>query len=174
MAKTDDIIKVELSEIGDYKNLKRRGFIGSSNHDQDLWTDGGLTFSFGGKVYGSNDFAWYIDEAWVDPSTGIRCNKKPVLVVEGTHCLNTESFGTAQIQRFHHAYGPFRNGIISVYYLRKGKHEIRHDLLLAAYIANFVHGYKQNHCAYLVTEEIEDIQQLVKLIGDYGETSTLV
>lgn len=90
------------------------------------------------------------------------------------HCLNTKSYGTAQIQRFHHAYGPFRNGIISIYYLRKGKYKIRHDLLLSAYYANIVHKYKENKCAYLVTEDIKDIENLVHLIGDFGETSDKV
>ena len=174
MSKTDDIIKLELSNIGNYKNLKRRGFVGSSNHDQELWDDGGLTFKYGGHVYGSNDFAWYKDEKWTDPGTGKTVNFKPVLVIEGTHCLNTKSYGTAQIQRFHHAYGPFRNGIISIYYLRKGKYQIRHDLLLSAYYANIVHDYKKNKCAYLVTEDIKDIEKLVHLIGDYGEESDKV
>ena len=171
MSKTDDIIKLELSNIGNYKNLLRRGFVGSSNHDQELWDDGGLTFKYDGHVYGSNDFAWYKVEKWSNPGTGKTTNFKPVLVIEGTHCLNTKSYGTAQIQRFHHAYGPFRNGVISIYYLRKGKYRIRHDLLLSAYYANIVHDYKKNRCAYLVTEDIKDIEKLVHLIGDYGECS---
>lgn len=171
MPKTDDIIKLELSNIGNYKNLFRRGYVGSCNHDQELWDNGGLTFCFDGLTYGSNDFAWYKNEDWTNPGTGKKCKYKPVLVIEGTHCLNTKSYGTAQIQRFHHAYGSFRCGIISVYYLRKGKYKIRHDLLLSAYYANIVHDYKKNKCAYLVTENIEDIEKLVKLIGDYGETS---
>ncbi len=174
MSKTDDIIKNELSNLGDYKGLKRRVFLGSSNYDQNLWTSGGLTFSFENKVYGSNDFAWYKEEEWVDPDTSIKCNYRPVIVIEGTHCLNTKSYGTAQIQRFHHAYGPFRNGIISIYYLKEGKHPIRHDLLKAVYNANIYHNYKKNKTAYLVTDSIEDIERLLHAIGDYGETSNEV
>lgn len=171
MPKTDDIIKLELSNIGNYKNLCRRGYVGSCNHDQELWDKGGLTFCYDGLTYGSNDFAWYKNENWINPGTGKMCTAKPVLVIEGTHCLNTKSYGTAQIQRFHHAYGSFRCGIISIYYLRKGKYKIRHDLLLSVYYANIVHNYKNNRCAYLVTENISDIEKLVHLIGDYGETS---
>lgn len=171
MSKTDDIIKSELSLLGDYKSLKRRVFLGSSNYDQKLWTEGGLTFSYEKKVYGSNDFAWYKDEQWVDPDSGIKCDSKPVIVIEGTHCLNTKSYGTAQIQRFHHAYGPFRNGIISIYYLKEGKHPIRHDLLKAVYNANIVHDYKKNKTAYLVTDSINDIETLLHAIGDFGEYS---
>ena len=50
MPKTDDIIKQELTNIGNYKNLFMRGFIGSSNYDQELWVDGGLTFRFNGVI----------------------------------------------------------------------------------------------------------------------------
>lgn len=171
MSKTDDIIKTELSLIGDYKDLKRRFFIGSSNYDQYLWSDGGLTFGYQDYIYGSNDFAWYKEEEWKDTNTGKIVDKKPIIVIEGTHCLNTKSYGTAQLQRFHHAYGAFMNGIISVYYLKKGKHDIRHDLLLAAYFASKIHRSKGNPGAYLVTEDYEDIKALVKLVGDFGETS---
>lgn len=171
MSKTDDIIKNELSLLGDYKGLKRRVFLGSSNYDQKLWTEGGLTFSFDKKVYGSNDFAWYKEEKWIDPDSGVMCDAKPVIVIEGTHCLNTKSYGTAQIQRFHHAYGPFRNGVISIYYLKEGKHPIRHDLLKAVYNANIEHKYKENKTAYLVTDSIDDVESILHAIGDFGEDS---
>ena len=170
MSKTDDIIKQELTNVGNYKNLYMRGFIGSSNYDQELWIDGGITFRFNGRSYGSNDFAWYKKEKWIEPSTGVICNEKPVIVIEGTDCLNTRSFGTAQIQRFHHAYGPFMNGgIICIYYLKEGEYEVRNDLSLAVYYANIVEKYKDRKCAYLITSQISDIEKLVKLVGDYGE-----
>ncbi len=171
MPKTDDIIKEELSSIGDYKGLKRRGFIGSSNFDQELWVNGGLTFTYLGKDCGSNDFAWYREEKWVDPESKQTCNYKPIIVIEGTHCLNTGSYGTAQLQRFHHAYGPFRNGIISIYYLKEGKHEIRHDLLAAAYYANITYDYLNRKTCYIVTDKLSHIETLVHLVGDYGEKS---
>lgn len=174
MAKTDDIIKNELTSIGHYKNLKMRGFVGSSNYDQELWVDGGLTFRYGGHAYGSCDFAWYREEKWVEPSTGKEYKYKPIIAVEGTDCLNTKSYGTAQIQRFHHCLGSFLNGIISVYYLKEGKHPIRHDLLLAAYYCNFVHDYKNTRRAYLITDRLDDINKLVHLIGDYGEDDSRV
>ena len=170
MSKTDDIIKTELGRIGDYKDLKRRYFVGSSNYDQLLWCDGGLTFGYDG-LYGSNDFAWYREEDWTHEYSGKTVDKKPVIIIEGTHCLNTKSYGTAQLQRFHHAYGAFMNGIISVYYLKKGKHPIRHDLLLAAYYATNLHRKQGNPGAYIVTEDYEDIEKLVHLVGDFGETS---
>lgn len=174
MSKTDDIIKREISRIGNYKNLKMRYFVGSSNYDQELWCDGGLTFGYNGYIYGSNDFAWYRDEPWEHEFTGKTVNQKPIIVVEGTHCLNTKSYGTAQLQRFHHAYGAFLNNIISVYYLKEGKHPIRHDLLLAAYNASKYHRGLGNKGAYIVTDQIDELDKLVKLVGDFGEDSTEV
>lgn len=172
MPKTDDIIKLELTSIGNYKSLKMRGYVGSSNFDQELWTDGGLTFKYNDRSYGSNDFAWYKEEEWVEPVTGVKCNARPIIVVEGTDCLNTRSYGTAQIQRFHHIYGPFMNGnIIGIYYLKEGEYEVRNDLSLAVYYANLVENYKSRKCAYLITSQLSDIEKLVKLVGDYGENS---
>lgn len=169
MPKTDDVIKQELTNIGNYKDLKMRGFIGSSNFDQQLWVEGGLTFRHNGKSYGSNDFAWYKEEQWTEPGTGIKCDSKPIIVVEGTDCLNTRSYGTAQIQRFHHAYGPFMNGsIIGIYYLKEGEYDVRNDLTAAVYFANIVEKYKDRKAAYLVTSDINKIKKLVELIGDYG------
>jgi len=170
MPKTDDIIKQELTMIGNYKDLKMRGFIGSSNYDQKLWIEGGLTFRYNGKSYGSNDFAWYKEQEWIEPGTGIICDSKPIIVVEGTDCLNTRSYGTAQIQRFHHAYGPFMNGgIIAIYYLKEGEYEVRNDLAAAVYFANIVENYKDRKAAYLVTSDINDIKKLIELVGNYGE-----
>ncbi|MCF7930968.1 MAG: hypothetical protein K9L02_05635 [Acholeplasmataceae bacterium] len=175
MPKTDDIIKQELTNIGNYKDLKMRGFIGSSNYDQQLWIEGGLTFRYNGKSYGSNDFAWYKEEEWTEPGTGDKCDSKPIIVVEGTDCLNTRSYGTAQIQRFHHAYGPFMNGgIIGIYYLKEGEYEVRNDLAAAVYFANIVEKYKDRKAAYLITSDINDIMKLVKLVGDHGENDPRV
>ncbi|MDR2408717.1 MAG: hypothetical protein LBE13_11485 [Bacteroidales bacterium] len=172
MTKTDDIIKLELTSIGHYKTLKMRGFVGSSNYDQELWVNGGLTFRYNEKSYGSNDFAWYKEEKWVEPGTGIACDAKPVIVIECTDCLNTRSYGTAQIQRFHRAYGPFMNGnMICIYYLKEGEYAVRNDLSLAVYYANLVEKYKERKCAYLITSQLSDIKKLVHLIGNHGECS---
>ncbi|MFH1543238.1 MAG: hypothetical protein ABIE03_01765 [Patescibacteria group bacterium] len=161
MSKTDDIIKRELSSIGNTDTLKRRVYIGSSNHDQDIWAEGGLSFGINGVVYGSNDFAWFADEEWFDPFTQQIVNSSPKIVIEGSHCLNTRSWGNAQLQRFHHAYGALLNNILSIYYLKKGQHEIRHDLMAAALSASEEHS--QDPCIrYLITDELSDIKKLVK------------
>lgn len=161
MPKSDDFIKRELSSIGNTKTLKRRVFIGSSNQDQEIWANGGLSFGVNEIVYGSNDFAWYKEEIWNDPLTGEKINARPMVVVEGSDCLSTRSWGNAQLQRFHHAYGSLLNGILSIYYLKRGDHEIRPDLMAAALSASDFHS-QDALVRYLVTDEIEDIRNIVK------------
>lgn len=171
MSKTDDIIKSEIASVCKVKNLKTRYFLGTSNRDQDLWCEGGLTFGYNKLLYGSNDFALYRDENWVHEYSGIEVNKKPVIVIEGTHCLNTKSYGSAQLQRFHHAYGSMLNDIISVYYLKKGKYSIRTDLLLAAYTATVKHRKNGGEGCYIVTDSIDDLRNLILTVDQYGENS---
>lgn len=167
-SKTDTAIKRILDDIGDQGTLKRRRFLGSSHQDQELWANGGLSFGFNGFVYGSCDFAWYSEEEWVDSYTNRRCSEKPYLAIEGTDCLNTRSWGSAQIQRFHHAMGPFLCGINSIYYLKRGSHSMRPYLAAAAYYASIYQHSKGNHASYLVTNDIDDIRELVTKIGNSG------
>ena len=170
MAKTDDIIKREISKIGNKPPLIRRVFVGSSNYDQKLWNRGGLSFGDDSIVYGSNDFAWYKKEKWYDKFSKTTINNKPVIVIEGSHCLNTKSWGNAQLQRFHHAYGALLNGVLAIYYLKKGEHPVRHDLMVAALSASDVHSDKST-VRYLVTEYISDIEKVVEAMAKYGENS---
>ena len=172
MSKTDTSIKRMLDEIGDQGNLKRRRFLGSSRMDQELWSNDGLSFGINGFVYGSCDFAWFADEQWIDPYSGLRCDKKPYLVVEGTDCLNTRSWGSAQIQRFHHALGPFLCGINSVYFLNRGRFPIRPYLPASAYYASMYQRQKGNRASYLVTDDINDVHDLVVTMGMSGIESS--
>jgi len=172
MSKTDTAIKRMLDGIGDQGNLKRRRFFGSSRLDQELWSNGGLSFGINGLVYGSCDFAWYADEQWTDPYSGLRCDKKPYLVIEGTDCLNTRSWGNAQIQRFHHALGPFLCGINAVYFLNPGTHSMRPYLPAAAYYASMNQRQRGNRGSYLVTDDINDIRDLVVTMATSGIESS--
>jgi len=168
MSKTDTAIKRMLDDIGDQGNLKRRRFFGTSRLDQELWSNDGLSFGINGFVYGSCDFAWYADEEWIEPYKGQKCAQRPYLVIEGTDCLNTRSWGSAQIQRFHHAMGPFLCGINSVYFLNKGRLPIRPYLPAAAYFASKYHRSLGNNASYMVTDDIQDIRDLVLTMGSSG------
>jgi hypothetical protein len=164
-------MKRKLDSIGDVGQLTRRRFVGSSRQDQELWSRGGLSFGFNGFVYGSCDFAWYAEEEWIDPYNGQKSYQKPVIVVEATDCLNTRSWGSAQVQRFHHAYGPFLCGINSIYFLNRGRLPIRPYLEAAAYYATLYHRKLGNDAAYLITDDINDIRRLVVLAAKYGTRS---
>lgn len=168
MSKTDTVVKRMLDQIGDQGNLRRRRFLGTSRLDQELWSNGGLSFGVNGFIYGSCDFAWFAKEEWVDPFNGTKCNEKPYLVVEGTDCLNTRSWGSAQTQRFHHALGPFLCGINSVYFLNRGVFPIRPYLPAAAYYASHYEHQKGNNASYLITDDINDIRDLVVIAGTLG------
>jgi len=171
LSKTDTAIKRMLDAIGDQGNLRRRRFLGTSRLDQELWSNGGLSFGLNGFVYGSCDFAWFVNEQWIDPYNQARCNEKPYLVIEGTDCLNTRSWGSAQVQRFHHALGPFLCGINSVYFLNRGTFPIRPYLPASAYFAS-LHGHqKGNRASYLVTDDINDIRDLVMIMSISGTES---
>lgn len=171
MSKTDTAIKRILDNIGDIGFLRRRRFLGSSRQDQKLWVDNGLSFGFNGVVYGSCDFAWFSDEEWLDPFSNRTSNERPYLTVEGTDCLNTRSWGNAQLQRFHHAMGPFLCGIDSIYFLKQGKHPIRHYLSAAAFYATKTQRALGNKASYLVTDDITDIREIVERIGTFGSDS---
>lgn len=173
MTKSDDVLKRILDTIGDKGSLKRRRFIGTSRQDQEPWSKGGLSFGIDGIMYGSCDFAWFVNENWNDPFDGSISNQKPCIVVEATDCLNTRSWGNAQIQRFHHGLGPFLCGVISVYYLKKGPtaEPVRPYLTAAAFYATKYYRSKRNTAAYLVTTDINDIKELVVLLATKGENS---
>ena len=85
---SDEIIKREIIEKIGYEigNLKIRIFPESSNDDQKLFEDGGLTFSYDGADYGSCDAGWF------NTLTGA-----PVVALEGTDALNRRSGGNAQL-----------------------------------------------------------------------------
>lgn len=164
--KSDQIVKEELLSIGNMGNLKIRVFPSDTQDDQMHWIDGGLCFGRRELLYGSCDGAWYTEESWTDPLTRENSNLRPVIAVEGTLALERGSSGNAQYQRFFHALGAIRSGIIGVYYLRKGESTIRPDLFKAALNASAKHGKP-----YLVIDELAELQGLVETIANHGEDS---
>ena len=147
---SDEIIKREIIEtfgtsIGD---LRLRIFPESSNDDQQLFTNGGLTFSKDGVNYGSCDAGWYIRQNGKDIS---------FIALEGTDALNRKSSGNAQYQRFHHALGAVKNGLIGVYYLKKGIDKIQDDLFGMAVSASRHEAGK-----YLIIDDLEDLRPILE------------
>lgn len=66
---SDQIIKYEIKDkVKKFNNIKLRIFPDSSNLDQQLVKDGGLTFSYNGINYGSCDAGWF-EEKIVDGKT---------------------------------------------------------------------------------------------------------
>jgi len=155
---SDEIIKREVIDyLGyEYKGIKLRVFPQSSNEDQKPFSEGGLTFGYSGVLYGSCDAAWYIDEKWVDGLNGKEIDKKPVIALEGSDALNRNSAGNALYQRFHHALGAVKNGVLGIYYLKKGKQKIQPDLFGMAYFASKVEKGK-----YLVIDDLSVIKNLL-------------
>jgi len=162
---SDALIKREInSKVGRVRNdLTLRIFPGTSNFDQKLFGDGGLTFAVGDVSYGSCDAAWTIEEDWTDPSDGKTYRVRPLLALEGTDALNTGSTGNAQYQRFHHVLGAVRSGIPGVYYLKKGPKPIRPELhgMAAAASAGGV--------PYLVTDDLTVVKGLVAVSDDFND-----
>ena len=160
---SDEIIKREiLDTLGhETKGIKLRIFPQSSNEDQKPFSEGGLTFGFEGVSYGSCDAAWYVDEQWVDGLNGKEINKKPVIALEGTDALSRNSAGNALYQRFHHALGGVKNGIVGVYYLKKGTQKIQPDLYGMAYFASKVEKGK-----YLVIDDLSVVKDLLDCYHD--------
>ena len=147
---SDEIIKREIIEtlgtsIG---NLRLRVFPESSNDDQRLFTDGGLTFSYNGVNYGSCDAGWYI---------GQKGKSIPFIGLEGTDALNRGSSGNAQYQRFHHALGAVKNGYIGVYYLKKGINKIQESLFGMAVSAS-----RNEAGTYLIIDDLEDLRPILE------------
>jgi len=111
---SDARIKRDLRSIGNQGKLRLRVF-DESHEDHKPWKDGGLRFG----IYGSNDGAWYFDEQWKDPVSGEICEKRPVIVVEGSYGTERGNIGSAQYARFHHALGPVMRGLVGVYLIPK-------------------------------------------------------
>jgi hypothetical protein len=150
---SDEIIKREIidtvgSVIGVYY---ARVFNEGSNDDQRLFADGGLTFSFQGQDYGSCDCVYVTEE---------NGEEIPVIAIEGTDCLGRGSSGNAQYQRFHHALGAVKTGVIGIYYLREGRHKVQPDLYGMAY--NISKVFKT---PYLIVQDLEIIKKILKLMS---------
>lgn len=157
---SDAIIKYEIvDKLGyNFKDLKLRIFTESSNDDQKLFSNGGLTFGWDNVSYGSCDACWYIEKEWVDGFDNSRIKFKPIIALEGTDALNRKSSGNAQYQRFHHALGAVKNGLVGVYYLKKGRDKIQEDLFGMAYYASKVEKGK-----YLITDDLDVVANLLRL-----------
>lgn len=160
---SDEIIKREIIDKLGYRigNINLRIFPQSSNEDQKLFSNGGLTFGYKGVSYGSCDASWFVNEKWVDGFNNQTINVKPIIALEGTDALNRGSSGNAQYQRFHHALGAVKNGILGIYYLKKGKDKIQPDLFGVAYYAS-----KAEIGKYLIVDELDLIEKLLKSYND--------
>ena len=113
---SDQIVKNEIKDkVKRFEGIALRIFPDSSNEDQKLVEEGGLTFSYNGVNYGSCDAGWF-EQKEIDGNIV----EIPLIGLEGTDALNRGSTGNAQYQRFHHALGAVKNGYIGIYYLRKG------------------------------------------------------
>ncbi len=147
---SDEIIKREIIDVvgTSTKKLELRIFPQSSNEDQKLVENGGLTFSYNGVSYGS------CDAAWIDR------DGNPVIALEGTDALNRKSSGNAQYQRFHHALGAVKNGLLGIYYLKRGIDKIQEDLYGMAYFASL----KENG-TYLIIDDLEEVKEIVEKYG---------
>jgi hypothetical protein len=159
MTTSDSITKSELIEqfenIKDKNGFELRVFPEGSNDDQVLFEDGGCTFAHKGKTYGSCD--------------GVLFKKNIIVGIEMTDALNRGSSGSAQVQRFHHALGPVKNGYYGIYYLRKGRHSIRNDLYGMAYnISNSVSG------KYLITDDLNIIDEFIKNSKDENKLKKFI
>ena len=166
---SDEIIKREIiEELGhEVGRIKLRAFPQSSTDDQALFRNGGLTFGVDGVEYGSCDAAWYIDkQKYRDPYDNSIIDVTPVIALEGTDALTRGSSGNAQYQRFHHALGAVKGGLIGIYYLKPGKEALRLDLFRMAYCATKVEkGY------YLIIQDLSILKKLLILIDKFGVSS---
>ena len=162
---SDQVIKNEIKEkIKKFENITLRIFPDSSNEDQKLVENGGLTFSYNGVNYGSCDAAWFEKKNVNGTITEV-----PIIGLEGTDALNRGSTGNAQYQRFHHALGAVKNGYIGIYYLRKGISCIQPDLFEMAYNATL-----QEKGTYLIIQDLSIVNDLLELIVKYGRNSKQV
>lgn len=166
---SDQLIKQEIIDTIGYSvgNLELRIFPESSNFDQVLFSKGGLTFGSGKLQYGSCDAAWFMEGiSYKDLYSGTIYDKEPIIALEGTDALGRGSSGNAQYQRFHHALGAVKNGVIGIYYLRPGASQIRPDLFYMAYQASQVESGE-----YIITDNLNMIRDLLNIINKYGRNS---
>jgi len=171
MSKTDDFIKSEINLIKT-KNLKKKFYLGSSRQDQKLWGDSGLTFGIDGYKYGSLDFAFYQkNQQWTEPFNKKKVSERPMVVIEGSDCLNTRSWGNAQIQRFHHVYAGFLSDLCSIYYLRKGDHPIRPELFGVSSYLNQYYSDNTKLGSLLIISEFNKLEDLIKKIDIFDAPS---
>jgi len=159
----DELVKREIfNALGsDKSGIEMRIFVESSNEDQKMFSDGGLTFGLAGVAYGSCDCAFVKKQAWSDPFNNKTCEYTPVMAIEATAARSSGSSGNAQFQRFHHALGAVRNGALGVYYLRPGKLGIRPELFLMASKASQIEPGN-----YLITESLDVLKNI--LAKPYG------
>ncbi len=155
-ADSDELLKRELIDevgvkiTGDYVDgIYLRVFPDGSTEDQLPWEDGGLTFKSEGLSFGSNDAAYFIEEGGIE---------KPIMALELTDALNRGSRGNAQYQRFHHALGAVRNGVIGVYFLKEGDHDVQPDLYKMALSAWDIH-----ETPYIISQDWDEIKTLLEL-----------
>lgn len=169
---SDQIIKNQIIEEVGYQvgNIELRIFPESSNYDQVPFSEGGLTFGYNGVLYGSCDAVWYIDnKRFFDRYNNKYINQQPVVALEGTDALQRGSSGNAQYQRFHHALGAVKNGIIGVYYLKPGKDIMQYDLYGMAYFAS-----KREQGKYLIVQDLSIVRNILELLNSYGVESPQV
>lgn len=161
---SDELIKREIIDATDNlsSELEIRIFPQSSNQDQQRFALGGLTFGRDGVLYGSCDAAWYVNEPWTDSYDGQSVDIMPVVALEGTDALSRGSSGNAQYQRFHHALGAVRNGVLGIYYFRPGEYSIQEDLFGMAYRASLIETGN-----YLV---IDDLKVLKIILNSWGSS----
>jgi hypothetical protein len=157
---SDELIKREIYDFfrGETDLPLLRIFPQSSRDDQKRFSEGGLTFGVSGTLYGSCDAAWVVEADWKDGFDGSICSVKPVMALEGTDALSRGSSGNAQYQRFHHALGAVRNGVIGVYYFRKGIDKIQPDLYGMAASASRIEG-----TPYVVTDDLGLVKNLLQM-----------
>lgn len=161
---SDQIIKYEIiDKVKKIPGINLRIFPDSSNADQQLVGNGGLTFSYDGIDYGSCDAGWFQETIVNGKKVEI-----PLIGLEGTDALNRGSTGNAQYQRFHHALGAVKNGYIGIYYLREGDSEMQPDLLEMAYNATI---HESGEGAYLIIQKLSVVNEILELISKYGRHS---
>jgi hypothetical protein len=161
---SDQIIKNEIkNKVKKFNGINLRIFPGSSNEDQKLVKDGGLTFSYEGIDYGSCDAGWFQEIEEDGEKVEV-----PLIGLEGTDALNRGSSGNAQYQRFHHALGAVKNGHIGIYYLREGNNELQLDLLEMAYNATV---NDPGEGVYLIVQDLEVVSEILELISKNGRHS---
>lgn len=149
---SDALIKNEIIQILGFNvgELHLKVFPQGSNDDQKLVENGGLTFSVDGVNYGSCDAMWFTENE--------EGQEAPFIGLEGTDCLSRKSAGNAQYQRFHHALGAVKKGLIGIYYLRKGACGIQPDLYgMAVNASRTEKGY------YLIVNDLSVVKDILLL-----------